>query len=173
MSEQVERDPGPVARFEAVKANESTPSEVFARLTDPERPQTLDEIAKAWRVPRGAFVEWFMLEHGERYDSALKVLGASLGHRVLELADGATAERLGVLKLQANLYLRLAGHWHSERYSPKVEHKHTGDAPVLTIVCLSAPSGEGGASREKVVGEVREALPAPHGGMEVSEAMLI
>lgn len=133
MSALAVRDPGPMARLEDVKRDGGAVAEVFRLLTDPDSPQTLDEIAKAWAVPRGRFVEWFTTEHAERYDAALKVLGASLGHKVLALTDSATQETVGLLKFQTDRYLRLAAHWDSARYSPKSEVKHSGMMPTLVI----------------------------------------
>jgi hypothetical protein len=127
------RDPGPMARLAGVKADADAPAEVFRLLTDADQPKTLDEIAKLWALPRGRFVEWFTTEHAGTYDAALKVLGASLGHKVLELTNAATADTVKLLKFQTDRYLRLAAHWDGARYSPKVEHKHSGVMPVLVI----------------------------------------
>lgn len=133
MSAVAVRDPGPMARLAVVKVDADAPAEVFRLLTDADEPKTLDEIAKAWAVPRGRFVEWFTTEHAGKYDAALKVLGASLGHKVLALTDSATPQTVGLLKFQTDRYLRLAAHWNAERYSPKVEHNHTGVMPTLVI----------------------------------------
>jgi hypothetical protein len=95
LSAVVVRDPGPMARLAAVKADEGAPAEVFRLLTDADEPKTLDEIAKMWAVPRGRFVEWFTSEHAEKYDAALKVLGASLGHKVLALTESRRRRRWG------------------------------------------------------------------------------
>lgn len=162
----IERDPGPYVRFEDVKRDEAVPEMVFAMLTDPEGGQTLDEIAKAWRVPRGKFVEWYTTEHSGRYDAALKVLGVSLGHRVLELAQGATRDTVGLVKMQTDRYLRLAAHWDAQRYSPRVEHNHSGGAPVFNVVLLTAAS-EGGRVLED------EPLPAALEAPVEKEADLI
>lgn len=140
MGALIERDPGPMARLREVMAEPETPGIVFQRLTDAEAPQTLDEIAKAWGVPRGRFVDWYTSEHADSYDRALRVLGASLGHRVLALTDSATPETVGLLKFQTDRYLRLAAHWDAARYSPKVEHKHSGQGPVFNVTILEQPS---------------------------------
>lgn len=150
-------DPGPMARLESLKADPNAPEEIFARLTDPSAPQTLDEIAKSWRLPRGRFVDWFTAEHAETYDRALKVLGVALGHRVLALVDGATPETVGLVKFQTDRYLRLAAHWHAERYSPKVEHKHSGAMPTLNIVLLTQASDP----KQLEGGRVIEGTPEP------------
>lgn len=141
-----------MARLAVVKADEAAPGEVFRLLTDADEPRTLDEIAKMWAVPRGRFVEWYTSEHSEKYDAALKVLGASLGHKVLALTESATAQTVGLLKFQTDRYLRLAAHWDGARYSPKVEHKHSGLQPVLIIEV---------AGGERVVNELpAEDVPA-------------
>jgi hypothetical protein len=147
-----------MARLEMVKADEGAPGEVFRLLTDADEPRTLDEIAKMWALPRGRFVEWFTAEHSEKYDAALKVLGASLGHKVLALTESATAQTVGLLKFQTDRYLRLAAHWDGARYSPKVEHKHSGLQPVLII---EVAGGEPRAGGERVVNELpAEDVPA-------------
>lgn len=135
-------DVGPLARLEAVCADPETPSVVFQRLTDGD--ETLAAIARAWNVPVGRFVEWFTTEHADLYDTALKVLGANLGHEVKALTDGATAETVALVKLKTDRYLRLASHWNAERYSPKVEHQHKV-APVFGVVLLEHPSSQMGA----------------------------
>lgn len=150
-----------MARLAAVKADGGAPDEVFRLLTDADDPKTLDEIAKAWALPRGRFVEWFTTEHAPKYDAALKVLGASLGHKVLALTASATPETVGLLKFQTDRYLRLAAHWDGTRYSPKVEHKHSGVLPVLVIeIAGEAPPG-------RLVGDVSDAVevsPVPNQG---------
>jgi hypothetical protein len=144
-----------MARLRAVQADQSAAEEVFARLTHPDEPQTLDEIAKAWRVPRGRFVDWYTTKHAEDYDRALRVLGVSLGHRVMKLTEDAKPEMVGLLKFQTDRFLRLAAHWNAERYSPKVEHDHRGVAPTFNVYLLERPShGETG-------GVVVDGTPVP------------
>lgn len=154
-------DPGPMARLAELQSDPEASEKVFERLTDPDLPMTLDEIAKAWRLPRGRFVDWFTDEYAETYDRALKVLGVALGHRVLDLTQAATAETVGLVKFQTDRYLRLAAHWHAERYSPKVEHKHSGGAPTLNIVLLERPSDPGALGGVVLDGTPATALPAP------------
>lgn len=125
--EIVERDPGPLARFEEVKADPSVPSMVFGKLTA-EEPETLPQIAKAWRVPRGRFVEWFVTQHAQLYDAALLVLTEQLAREALEKADGATPEDVSVRKLQVDTRLRLASKWDRKRYGE--EHERMVVAPV-------------------------------------------
>jgi len=114
-----------MARFEADKADASTPGKVFELLTDPEgrtpdgKPWTLRRIAKAWGVPRGRFVEWFTTAHAELYDAALKVRADELAHQALEIADGdgdVARDSLGV-----NTRLKLASKWDRKRYGEEAE----------------------------------------------------
>ena len=92
----LDRDPGPSLRLEGVKAAANTADVVFARLTDVDRPETLSEIAKAWQVPVGRFVQWFTTEHEALYDAALKVLAAQDAVDVVRIADEAAPESVQV-----------------------------------------------------------------------------
>jgi len=121
-----------MARFEALKRDDGVAQEVFRLLTDDEA-LTLAEIAKRWRVPRGPFVEWFSTEHKAKLDAAERVLGIDVCHAVKRMTDEATAENFALVKFKTDRYLRLAGLLNAERYSPKVEHKHSGIAPTLVI----------------------------------------
>lgn len=145
------RDPGPMARLAAVVADAGAPAEVFRLLTDAE-PKTLEEIAKTWGVPKGKFCEWFSTEHKERLDAAERVLGIDVCHAVKRMTDDATSENFSLVKFKTDRYLRLAGLLNAERYSPKVEHKHSGGMPTLVIEIV----GEVQAAR--VVGEVSDAI---------------
>ena len=151
-------DPGPMVRFEEVLADVAAPEEVFRLLTDPDEPMTLEAIARTWRVPRGRFVEWFTTEHAERFEAASRVLGVTLVQAVKKMVDDATAQNAGLVKLRTDRYLRLAALVNPERYSPKVEHKHSGVAPMLNIVLLDRPS-DGGRVIEGT--PVPSALAAP------------
>lgn len=77
-------DPGPVARFEAVKERPEVPEEIFHRLCEGD---SLREIAKAWGLPRGPFTLWFMSEHKQLFDDAERVRAHELKEEVLEIAD--------------------------------------------------------------------------------------
>ena len=120
-----------MARLEVVKADAGAPAEVFRLLTDAE-PMTLEEIAKAWAVPKGKFCEWFSTEHKDRLDAAERVPGIDVCHAVKKMTDEATQENFALVKFKTDRYLRLAGLLNAERYSPKVEHKHSG-MPTLVI----------------------------------------
>lgn len=127
------RDSSPLARFAMVKEDVESPAEVFRLLTDADEPKSLEEIAKAWGVPRGRFVEWFSTEHRGRLDAAERVLGIAVLHSVKKMTDDATVENVALSKFKTDRYLRLAGLLNAERYSPKVEHNHTGAMPTLVI----------------------------------------
>lgn len=125
---ELERDPGPLARFEEVKADESVPLMVFGRVCEGE---TLREIAREWRVPRGRFIEWFTTEHAGLYDSALKVRADELAHEALEISDeqNEVVKENGQSfdpdvprdKLRVDTRLKLAAKWDRKRYGEEVE----------------------------------------------------
>jgi len=124
-------DPGPLARLEDVKRDEGAPGEVFRLLTDPDEPMTLRQIAKAWGLPRGRFVEWFTTEHAGLYDAALKVRTDDLAHEALAIADeqcevvkenGETYDPdVGRDKLRVDTRLKLAAKWDRKRYGEEAD----------------------------------------------------
>lgn len=122
-----------MARLEAVKANGMSGSVVFQRLTDADKPETLREIAKAWKVPVGRFVEWFATEHAELYEAALKVLADQDANEVVAIADGAAPETVQVSKLRAEVRKWRASKWDRDRYGDKTDVRHTGMIPTLVI----------------------------------------
>lgn len=115
----VARDPGPMARLEDVKRDATAPSEVF-RLLTADDPSTLAEVAKAWAVPKGRFVEWFTTTHADLYDAALKVRAADLALDALKASIDATPDDVSVRKLQADVALRLASKFDRARYGETV-----------------------------------------------------
>jgi hypothetical protein len=114
-----ERDVGPMARFEELKADVGVPAEVFARLTDADSPMTLPELAREWRVPRGKFVDWFTTTHRAMYDSALKVLTDTMVFESIRIADAADPEGVAKAKLRIETRLRTAARWDRERYGER------------------------------------------------------
>lgn len=116
---QVARDPGPMARLEDVKRDATAPSEIFRLLTADE-PVTLAQVAKAWGVPKGRFVEWFTTTHGDLYDAALKVRAADLALDALQASLDATPDDVSVRKLQADVALRLASKFDRARFGETV-----------------------------------------------------
>lgn len=135
-------DPGPLARLEAVVARPETASVVFQRLTDAEAPETLREIAKAWGLPAGRFVEWYTTEHAAQYDAALKVLADQHAHEIVAIADEqkqATDSRGNTFdpdvardKLRMDARRWVAGRWDRSRYGDQVQHQISGRA-VLKV----------------------------------------
>lgn len=145
------RDPGPMARLEGMKGDATVVSEIFHRLTDDEEPMTLTEIAKAWKVPKGRFIEWYTTEHAQSYEAALRVLGGEIGHAVKKLVDAVTPETLGVLKFKTDRYLRLAGHWDPQRYAPKQGERGISVVPVLVIEIAGGQIAGGAAVEPRVI----------------------
>lgn len=133
-------DLGPMARLEDVKRDEGAAAEVFRLLTEPDEPRTLKEIAKAWRVPRGRFVEWFTTQHKDLYDAALKVRTEELANEALSIADeqAAVEKKDGSEydpdvprdKLRVDTRLKLAEKWDRARYGAQVKVEHAGAVAV-------------------------------------------
>ena len=123
-------DSGPMARLEVVVVDAATPGVVFQRVSDGE---TLKEIAKAWGVPVGRFTQWYMTEHGELYDAALKVRADQDAAETVEIADGVSLEDVPKAKLQIDSRKWRSGKWDRERYGEKTEVKHSGLMPTLVI----------------------------------------
>lgn len=137
MSDQiVSVDPGPVARFEAVKLDPLTPSVVFQRVCEGE---TLREVAKAWGLPRGAFTEWYTTEFAQMYDAALKVRADELAHEALAISDeqALAVSKQGVEfdpdvprdKLRVDTRMKLISKWDRKRYGEEQDAVRT--APVI------------------------------------------
>lgn len=129
------RDPGPLARLEAVKSDPTTMGVVVQRLADGE---TLKAIARSWQIPYGKFAEW-IVEDSERsamYSGALKLWGDALAQEVVQIADEVEADRDAVAKakLQAQVRMQLAGKWNRERYGESTEVKHTGSVSLVAIL---------------------------------------
>lgn len=160
-------DPGPLARLEDVKGDEHAPSVIFQRLADGE---SLADIAKAWGVPKGRFIEWFTTQHAALYDAALRVLAGEYAHETVGIADDADEDRDAVAKakLRTEIRLRLAGHWDRARYGAA---KDAGSAGITVRVDRSCGGAVeitdgrntvrvGGVSTEKTIsGPEASALP--------------
>ena len=114
-------DQGPLARLEDVKGDAGAPGEVFRLLTDEGAAKTLAEVAKAWRVPNGRFVEWFTTQHAGLYDIALKVRAADLAEAALKAALEAKPETVAVAKLQADVAMKLAARFDRARFGESVK----------------------------------------------------
>lgn len=131
-------EPGPMQRFEALKADAGFPRVVFHRLTA-EEPETLREIAKSLQIPRGLFVEWFTVDHASLYETALKVRAAEFGEEAVALADEATPETVGVKKLQVEARMKVASKWDRPRYGDQ-DSGQRGPAVVIQIASLRGPA---------------------------------
>lgn len=140
-------DPGPLVRFEAVKAASSTASVVFQRVSEGE---TLGQIAKAWGIPKGAFTEWYMTQHGERYDAALKVRADQDAHETVAIADATVPQDVGPAKLMIDARKWRSSRWDRQRYGEHTKVEHSGQMTNLIAVLSSLPN-RGAAPEEKEV----------------------
>lgn len=122
-------DPGPVARLEAVKRDVNVPSVVFQRVVDGAR---LKDIARAWGVPVGRFVEWFTTEHAGLYERALAIQADEDARDAVEIADGASEDDVAPRKLRADVRRWRASKWDRARYGDQVQVQHGGRA-VLRV----------------------------------------
>ncbi len=104
-----------------MRADADAPSVVFQRLTgEGDSAETLADIAKAWRLPKGRFVEWFTTQHADLYDAALKVRAADLAFGAMQEALDATPETVAVAKLRADVAMKLASKLDRVRFGETV-----------------------------------------------------
>lgn len=154
------RDPGPVARFEALKRDVDFPAVVFGKLTDADSPETLPQIAKSLKIPRGKFVEWFTTVHRDKYDSALRVLTDEMAFAAIRIADEADPEKVAKAKLQVDTRLRTSARWDRERYGEREPAAVAVNISLVDVAReireLEAKLGLTALPGEKVL----EALPA-------------
>lgn len=142
MTFPVERDPGPLARMEVVKADESIPAVIFQRVCDRE---TLKDIAKEWGLPRGDFVSWYMTTHSELYDAALQVRADELVHESLAISDeqsevlkkdGTTFDPdVARDKLRVETRMRILEKWDRGRYGAKEDKSGSGITVIVDRSC--------------------------------------
>lgn len=128
----VEANPGPIARLESLKADASIPAQVFLRLCDGE---SLKQIARAWQVPKGPFVLWYMSVHRQLFDDAERVRAQDLKAEALEISDEQNeVERPGGGtfdpdvqrdKLRVDTRLKLLEKLDRERFGRFTKHEHT------------------------------------------------
>ena len=105
-----------MARLEEVKKDEWAPRVIFQRLADPDKPERLRDIAREWGLPRGRFIEWFMTEHAELYEAALRVRAGELVLDALDHADAANEDNAKAQALKVRTRLEIASHWDRNRY---------------------------------------------------------
>lgn len=122
--------------MEHVKSLPDTAGVVFQRVAGGE---TLKEIARAWGLPVGLFAHWYTTEHGRDYEAALAARSEELAHGALEAVDGATPETVGVAKLQADTYLRVAGKWNRKRYGEERDEVRTVPVVIQIANLRGAP----------------------------------
>ncbi len=150
-------DPGPLARLDAVKEDVNTPTVVFQRVAAGE---TLKQIAKAWQIPVGSFVEWFHVEHGALYDAALRARADELAHESLEIADeqkeairkdgSAFDPDVGRDKLRVETRLKLASHWDKQRYGNAKDGGAGGIQVIVDRSCGGTVEVKAGGISAKV-----------------------
>lgn len=168
-------DAGPIARLDEVKADAGAPSVIFQRLTDGE---TLQQIAKAWGLPRGRFVEWFTTEHEALYDAALRARADELAHEALGVADeqkeavrrdGSTFDPdVARDKLRVETRLRLAAHWDRTRYGAAKDAGSGGVTVLVDRSCGGAIAIQAGDTKVLVAGGVSQEIEVR--GTEASAA---
>lgn len=167
------RDHGPMARLADVVADEGAPSEVFRLLTDADGPRTLSQIAKAWAVPKGRFIEWFTTTHSALYDAALKVRADEIAHETLSIADeqaevvkkdGSTFDPdVGRDKLRVETRLKLAAQWDRPRYGSKEDRSGGGITVIVDRSCGGTVEIEAGGAVARIPlsgGTEASAIPA-------------
>lgn len=143
MSDERALDPGPLARFEAVKADPNTMSVIVQRVTDADRPETLKDIARSWKVPLGKLSEWITEDRGrtEQYAAALKVAGETAALEILRIADDAKPEDVAVAKLKVEARKWYAGRLARDRFGESQEVRHSGSVSLVAILS-SMPKGQ-------------------------------
>lgn len=147
-----------MARLDAVKADQGAPSVIFQRLTDSE---TLQQIARAWGLPKGRFVEWFTTQHAELYDTALKVRADNLAHEALSISDeqNEVVKENGQTfdpdvprdKLRIDTRLKIASKWDRSRYGDKQDVNVNVTQWVMRLPTPAANSLEWRESVEKII----------------------
>jgi hypothetical protein len=154
-------------RLRGIQADQNAPREIFQRVADGE---TLNQIARAWEVPKGLFIEWFLLTHGELYEAALKVRADDLAHEALGISDeqsevkkddGTTFDpNVPRDKLRIDTRLKLASKWDRSRYGDKQDVNVNVTQWVMRLPTPAQNSLEWQQSVERVIN------PAPTPALE-------
>jgi hypothetical protein len=162
-------DPGPMARFAALKAGAEWPKVIFQRVADGE---TLKDLSREWELPRGEFVSWYTTEHSELYDAALKVRADELAHESLTIADeqAEVVKKDGTKfdpdvardKLRVDTRIRILEKWDRARYGNKEDKSGSGITVIVDRSCGGTVEiSAGGATariplqpQEKVINEL-------------------
>jgi len=128
--------------FEVFKADPGSPGRVFEMLTrsDVEWPKAaLSKVARELGWPKGAFVEWYTVEHAGLYEAALKIVAADLAVTAMEAALDADEDNVQAKKLIADTALRVAGRFDRARYG---EGSVSRGAVVVVDVGLLGEAGK-------------------------------
>jgi hypothetical protein len=163
-------DPGPLARWNVVKADEMTMPIVVQRIADGE---TLKQIAKAWQVPYGLFAQWLIedRERSEQYNAALKLWMDSLAQETVQIAD----EQAAVVKEDGSTYdpnvqrdklridtrLKLAGKLNRERYGDQTDLKVSGSVSLISVLSSLPRTAAVLDATDAEIIESKPAIPAP------------
>jgi hypothetical protein len=114
-------DPGPMARFEALRADVEFPGVVFDWLCEGKELRAIaSPKAPGLGLPKGLFIKWFMTEHADLYAAARKVRATDMALDALNAALKATSKNVAVKALQAKVALHLAARWDREGYGEHV-----------------------------------------------------
>jgi predicted DNA-binding ribbon-helix-helix protein len=161
-----DRDPGPLARIESVKADPTTMDVIVQRLADGEHPESLKDIARAWKVPYTNLAAWIIedRERADRYSAALRFAAETFVHQAVPIADGAKPERDEVAKAKLQIEARkwVASKWDRSKYGESTEVKHTGAVSLVAVLSgLRGRELDVTPSADSPQPEATGALPAP------------
>ena len=104
-------------RLQAAIADPELAHEVFRRMCDGDR---LAIIAREKGFPKGRFVEWFMTTQTDLYKLARVVRAEDHALAALDAAMSATPKTAAVMKLRADVLLKLASRLDREHYGESV-----------------------------------------------------
>lgn len=153
-----------MARLAAHKKDPGFPEDVFRKLTG-DQPQSLAEIAKDYRVPKGEFTRWFQEEHSDLYDSALKSVTDEMIFAAKSLLDDATEDSAALVKVRVDGYLKLASKWDRMRYGDTVRVERSAppgaDAELIGTMGVLLELVARGQRPMRIVGEASAAAEAP------------
>src|SRR3990167_3607396 len=110
---EVGRDPGPMARFDALVREDGTMGVIVQRIAEGE---TLKQLAVAWKVPAGRLAQWLIEDRNrnELYVNAMALRETFRTDEIHALGDRVTNKlELGI----ANLKLK-ATQWSAAKWNP-------------------------------------------------------
>lgn len=156
-------DQGPLARLREATADPSTMSVIVQRITDADEPETLKEIARAWKVPLGRLAEWITedRERSEQYANALRIAAEQHALDALKIAEGTPRQALDPAgkplfdeagkpivitpdvardKLRVDTRLKLASKLAREKFGEMNEVRVSGSVSLISVLS-SLPRG--------------------------------